>query len=312
MTIIVIMWNHTKCIGMSDAVYDALSNQAPGSEQWFCEECMPTEDPIKGISDDEEDPIATQVNDHNNQSPVNDSEWCDNHSDIFNEYNILRRKAGKSPIFAHININSYKYKFMDIAQIFQNNVFAIFMISETKLDDSYPTAQFDHPGYNIYRKDRNKNGGGILVYTRAELPTRRLVNIEPTNIEGIVLEATFGKTKWAIVTIYKPPCTVDNIFTTDMTRMLELLVIDYDNIMIAGDMKFNLLKGTSKQTESPRNIMDSFGLINLVKNPTCFKGDSPGLLDVILTNRPRCFQYTGTILDGVSDFHATFVTTRRK
>ena len=40
-----------------------------------------------------------------------------------------------------------------------------------------------------------------------------------------------------------------------------------------------------------------------------FKGDSPSLLDVILTNRPRCFQYTGTILDGVSDFHATVVTT---
>ena len=141
------------------------------------------------------------------------------------------------------------------------------------------------------------------------MPIRRLVNIEPTNIEGIVLEAMFGKTKWAIVTIYKPPCTVDNIFTTDMTRMLELLVIDYDNIMIAGDMNFNILKGTSKQTESLRNIMDSFGLIHLVKNPTCFKGDSPSLLDVILTNRPRCFQYTGTILDGVSDFHATVVTT---
>ena len=35
-----------------------------------------------------------------------------------------------------------------------------------------------------------------------------------------------------------------------MTRMLELLsiVIEYDDIMIAGDMNFNLLKGTSKQT----------------------------------------------------------------
>ena len=134
-------------------------------------------------------------------------------------------KAGKSPIFAHININSYKYKFMDIAQIFQNIFSDIFMISETKLDDSYPTAQFDNPGYKVYRKDRNTNGGGILVYTREELQIRRLVNIEPTNIEGIVLEATSDKTKWAFVTIYKPPCTVDNIFTTDMTRMLELLVI---------------------------------------------------------------------------------------
>ena len=97
---------------------------------------------------------------------------------------------------------------MDIAQTVQNKFCDIFMISETKLDDSYHTAQFGHPGYNIYRKDRDKNGGGILVYTRAELPIRRLVNIEPTNIEGIVLEATFSKTKWAIVTTFIPPCTV--------------------------------------------------------------------------------------------------------
>ena len=62
---------------MADTVYEALSNQAPASEQWFCEEYMPTEYPIKGISGDEEDPIATPLNDHNNQSHVNDSEWCD-------------------------------------------------------------------------------------------------------------------------------------------------------------------------------------------------------------------------------------------
>ena len=54
-----------------------------------------------------------------------------------------------------------------------------------------------------------------------------------------------------------------------------------------------------------------FGLINLVKNSTCFKSDSPSLLDVILTNGPGCFQYTGTILDRVSDFHATVVTTQK-
>ena len=49
----------------------------------------------------------------------------------------------------------------------------IFAIGETKLDQSFLTAQFHHPEYAIYRKDRTKNGGGIIVYVRSELPVRR-------------------------------------------------------------------------------------------------------------------------------------------
>ena len=41
----------------------------------------------------------------------------------------------------------------------------ILMITETKLDDSFPASQFSIQDFRTpLRIDRNKNGGGILLY----------------------------------------------------------------------------------------------------------------------------------------------------
>ena len=75
---------------------------------------------------------------------------------------------------------------------------------------------------------------------------------------------------------------------------------EYKNIIILGDLNYDLLH---------RN--NSFNLTNLFKNPTCIAKSSPSLPDVILTNRPRQFQRTQSIIDGISDAHATVVTTMK-
>ena len=51
----------------------------------------------------------------------------------------------------------------------------ILMITETKLDDSFPVSQFLIQGFSIlFRLDRNKNGGGILLYTRSNITSTKL------------------------------------------------------------------------------------------------------------------------------------------
>ena len=40
------------------------------------------------------------------------------------------------------------------------------MISETKLDESFPSMQFNIDVYNIFRSDQNTKGSGILVYVQ--------------------------------------------------------------------------------------------------------------------------------------------------
>ena len=53
-----------------------------------------------------------------------------------------------------------------------NNI-DILMISETKIDESFTTSQFCIKGYTRpYRLDRSKNGGGILLYIREDIPSK--------------------------------------------------------------------------------------------------------------------------------------------
>ena len=71
------------------------------------------------------------------------------------------------------------------------------MISETKLDSSFPNGQFQIHGYSEpYRLDKNGNGGGILVFIREDIPTK-LIDSQ-MKIEGFFIEINLRK-KMALV-----------------------------------------------------------------------------------------------------------------
>ena len=66
----------------------------------------------------------------------------------------------------------------------------ILMITETKLDDSFPTSQFEIDVFSTpFRLDRNKNGGGILLYIRSYIVASKLNNyIFPNDIKHSLLK----------------------------------------------------------------------------------------------------------------------------
>ena len=71
------------------------------------------------------------------------------------------------------------------------------MISEKKLDNSFPTGEFIIPGYTEpYRMDRNCHGGGILLYIRSDVPSKEITNcklLSPS--EGFFVEINTRKKK---------------------------------------------------------------------------------------------------------------------
>ena len=72
-------------------------------------------------------------------------------------------------IFGQLNINSLKNKFDMVSEIIKG-VVDVFMISETKLDNSFPGGQFFRDGYHTsFRYDWNGNRGGILLYLREDI-----------------------------------------------------------------------------------------------------------------------------------------------
>ena len=71
-----------------------------------------------------------------------------------------------------------------------------------KLDSSCPNTQFQIDGYQFppFRKDRNKYGGGKMVYIRDAIIAKCLEILEGKHS----LELTISKKKWCITFAYRP------------------------------------------------------------------------------------------------------------
>ena len=95
---------------------------------------------------------------------------------------------------AHLNINSIRNKIEDLKTLIAKNV-DILAVSETKLDESFPTSQFLIDGFKKpFRYDRNTNGGGILVYFREKVPANEIKQVNIANsIECVLTEINVGK-----------------------------------------------------------------------------------------------------------------------
>ena len=95
----------------------------------------------------------------------------------------------------HLNINSLKNKFDFLSHQVPGNI-DILMISETKLDESFPPGQFLLDGYSVpFCSDRDGNGGGILLFIRKDIPSKLLLMNK--NIEGFFVEINLrNKKKW--------------------------------------------------------------------------------------------------------------------
>ena len=106
-------------------------------------------------------------------------------------------------IFAHLNINSIRNKFDSFTDIIKDNI-DILMISETKVDDSFPDGQFFLDGFGTpFSIDRNRNGGGIMLFIRTDIPAK-LVPTDDYPVESLY----FQKKKWLLNCSYNSSIAV--------------------------------------------------------------------------------------------------------
>ena len=76
---------------------------------------------------------------------------------------MLKRHVNNLKL-GHLNVNSISgFKFFDIKNMLTNNLLDILVLSETKIDDSYPDSQLYVKGFKLYRKDRTNFGGGLII-----------------------------------------------------------------------------------------------------------------------------------------------------
>ena len=74
-----------------------------------------------------------------------------------------------------------------LQEVIGNNI-DVLLISETKLDASFPLSQFILDGFTLpYRLDRTQQGGGIMLFIREGIPSKLLNADTSTGIEKLLV-----------------------------------------------------------------------------------------------------------------------------
>lgn len=120
--------------------------------------------------------------------------------------NELKENSFNKLIMGDLEINPMKNKF-DFLEDVINRHLNIILLSETKLDDTFHSAQFIWKGYGVpYRFDRSSKGGGILFYTCKDIPLKFLKTRFDCNIDSI----NSRKRKWLLMIHIVPVKALSN------------------------------------------------------------------------------------------------------
>ena len=193
-------------------------------------------------------------------------------------------------VFGHLNINSIRNKFDLLADAINRNI-DVLLISETKIDSSFPDSQFQLSGFSCpYRRDRSGNGGGLMLILRDDLPSKRLQTPPCIDAEILLIELNLRNIKWLLLCIYNPRKSLLSEFLNQLSRCINRFSSTYENILILGD--FN----TERSENGTEEFLENHCLISLIFSPTCFKNpEKPSCIDIFLTNCPLKFQHSFAI-----------------
>ena len=93
----------------------------------------------------------------------------------------------------------------------------MFLIFESKLYQTFPSNQFRINGYKNFRFDRNRYGGGLILYINEGISCKPLQeHVHLPNFQVIPVEFYHNNQKWLMFGLYKPP----NQKTTDFIQNL--------------------------------------------------------------------------------------------
>ena len=135
----------------------------------------------------------------------------------------IRIRNLNNTVIGHLNINSLRNKF-DFLVTQVKGYIDILMISETKLDESFPIGQFLIDGYSApFRLDRNGNDGGILLHVRDDIPSK-LLSMN-SNTEGFFVEISLhNKKRWLLSCSYNPKRSQISSHLSDLSKNTNIYI----------------------------------------------------------------------------------------
>jgi hypothetical protein len=81
----------------------------------------------------------------------------------------------------------------------------VICIVESWLCNTIANSEIELPGYTIFRRDRDRHGGGILIFVKSDISC----SVIPLscNCEFLPISVNFCRRNFCIGVFYRPPCS---------------------------------------------------------------------------------------------------------
>ena len=220
----------------------------------------------------------------------------------------------------HFNINSITAEgrleqLTDVCSILKVDCL---VLTESKLSQEIPSSIISLSGYHeVIRKDRNRNGGGCLIYIKESLTFKHLKDKESDFFEHLWVDVNVKGQVYSLNAFYRPPneSMADHLlFMQEATQILNRLgQHKSDNKVIASDLnfgncycKFPPLPPKPLDLSAPE-LFSSFGAKQVIDIPTRVTETTTSLIDLIFVFNEDKIQCHGT-LPSIADHDGTFIS----
>ena len=257
----------------------------------------------QNIDDTGSDEIYTPSGQQPNhvQDDVSNCDYTHNTHKQFME--CLSKIKGHS--IACLNVRGLLNKFDQICNLIHECEFDLFGLCETFLDDSVYDYMYKIDGYNVFSKNRNRHGGGVLLYIKDNVKCEVIDLSVSQMIESIWVKVTLNSESYAIGVIYRPP-SADRNYYKEILNQLDFIHANFEKVILMGDLNFDYKFDVSLSSNPVYNIECLYDMKQLITEPTRVTVTTSTLIDVILSNVSQLHVKSGVYQIGMSDHYLIF------
>ena len=193
--------------------------------------------------------------------------------------------------------------------ILQSKSVDFIALTETHLDPTTPDNFLCDPSWHLFRRDRNRHGGGVALFSRTTFSCKPRPDLSSANGEDLWIETSISAKKVLLAVIYRPP----NQSAAELRTFLDKLELSLTKalrstytVILLGDFNARCTQWLPSAPSNTAgielyNILESFSLHQLVDVITRPQGGqglpstAGSILDLVITNNPDLFT-TPTVL----------------
>ena len=184
----------------------------------------------------------------------------------------------------------------------------VLAINESKIDESISDNEVKISGYVACRKDRNRYGGGVLLYVRNCFSFRMRNEFISKQLEMVCIEIyrQYGK-PFLVCAWYRPPNSNINLFDS-FENFIKQCDVENKDLIILGDLNCDWNKSPlDNHTQNLESMCSLYQLKQIIDAPTRVTNLSATQIDLIVVNNPDGI-YDQVVLEiGISDHNLIYV-----